>query len=866
MDPAYPIPAKPAMRVDVYSHHVRISGYEDTYKRVLYGFFRGLGHYGLKMVAPRQMARVITCTYATRTRDEREFRFHVHQLEELLRHLDANGIPKSRLHIVHHGDYVPATVNYHPNPARQPRDYQIPLIDYLVAPGRSKVLTLQTGKGKEQPLDAKIRIPGGWTTMGEVYLGQQVIAPDGKPTTIVGIYPQGKKPIYRVTFADGRSTECGAEHLWKVYYINTQPHRRWKVVNTLEMLRLISMPNPRVYVQLIESEETASVKLPIDPYLLGALLGDGGMSADFVTLSSADDFIVQEINGLLSKINHRLQHTSDYDYAVRILDREIKTETLRSRLAGMGLMGCTSDVKFIPEEYLEASTEQRWSLLQGLMDTDGTANTLETGGAISYSTVSEQLAKDVQYLVRSLGGIASITSRTTSHTHNGERKNGQLCYDVNIRVKTPSKLFRLPRKLERTNDNNQYAADLKLRVTSIELIGEKEAQCIAVDHPDHLYVTNDFIVTHNTFTFLRACAILGVRAALIIQGKYVEQWMSAVYNDYQIEKADLMVVRGSKDMRALIDIALAGELRAKFIIITSGTLNNYYREYEESDPATFPYGCFPDRLWEVLGVGVRGIDEVHQEFHRNFRADLYSHVPKTISLSATLESSDRFVERMYLVVWPPECRTEQLPFDQYIDVVALEYQFNNPNRIRYLGAKQMYSQIKLEQSILRQRDVMEHFTKMVTDLVFDQFIAVFEPGQKCLIFAATVEMCDALLKVAIRRWPDIMFGRYAASQGDEFEAMKINDVTFSTLKSAGTAIDLPNLLTVVMTDSIDSVQANQQAVGRLRPLKDWPSVNPKFVYIYAGNIPKQRMYHGRKKEKLKGRVKSHKTYITSYHI
>lgn len=517
MDSEYPVTAKPAMRVDVYSHHITVSGFEDTTKRALYGFFRGLGHYGLKKVAPRQFVRAITCTYATRTRDEREFRFHIHQLEDLLRHLDSNGFPRHVLEIVHHEMYTPATVDMMDNPERRPRDYQIPLIAYLAGPGQSKVITLQTGKGK-------------------------------------------------------------------------------------------------------------------------------------------------------------------------------------------------------------------------------------------------------------------------------------------------------------------------------------------------------------SLIFLKACAQIAQRTALVIQGKFVEQWVEGVYNDYKFKKSDLMVVRGGADMRAMIDIALAGELTAKFIIITSGTLNNYYREYEESQPSEFLYNCHPEKLWEVLGVGVRGIDEVHMEFHRNFRADLYANVPKTISLSATLESDDSFIKRMYMIVWPAECRTEQLPFDQYINVVALEYQFTNPYRIRSEGVNKMYSQIALEQSIMRQKDVLKNFLKMVTDLVFDQFLAVFEYGQRCIVFACTVEMCDALLECAVRRFPDVSFGRYAASLGDQLKSISENDVTFSTLKSAGTAIDVPNLRTVIMTDSVDSVQSNQQAVGRLRRLKDWPDISPQFVYIYAGNNVKQRMYHERKKEKLKGRVKSHKTFITNYHI
>jgi hypothetical protein len=164
------------------------------------------------------------------------------------------------------------------------------------------------------------------------------------------------------------------------------------------------------------------------------------------------------------------------------------------KLSALGLLGKSSLEKFIPNVYKQGSREQIEQLLAGLVDTDGYVN---KQGAISISTSSRQLAEDIQYIVRSIGGIAKIATKYPTYTYQGERKIGSVAYTVSIRYPTPRALSHLDRKLARIPNHYQYS-DLNLRVVSIDSIGEDEAQCIMVDHPEHLYITDDFIVTHNT--------------------------------------------------------------------------------------------------------------------------------------------------------------------------------------------------------------------------------------------------------------------------------------------------------------------------------------------------------------------------------
>lgn len=358
------------------------------------------------------------------------------------------------------------------------------------------------GSGKAQPLDASIRVPSGWANMGSMKVGTDVIAKDGTTTKVTGVFPKGQKEIFKVTFSDGRSTECCAEHLWKIYVGGKKYPIQPTVVNTLEVIRLLQSKsyNNLVWIDLIDSELNEAVDLPLDPYVLGVFLGDGSSRTKTFSICTPDDFIVNEVNKLLpegtilNKGNSAERSAPTY--------RIIKSETNKTginlftkHIGRLGLINKLSFEKFIPEIYSKGSTKQRLALVQGLLDTDGT---IDKQGTISFSSTSESLARGIQYLIRSLGGIASISLKYPYYTSHGVKIPGRLAYQVNIRYKKQSELFRLPKKKERTNDNNQYAATLKLRIKSIEPIGFKETQCISVEHPDHLYVTDDFIVTHNS--------------------------------------------------------------------------------------------------------------------------------------------------------------------------------------------------------------------------------------------------------------------------------------------------------------------------------------------------------------------------------
>lgn len=363
--------------------------------------------------------------------------------------------------------------------------------------------------GKASSLTAKVKVPGGWKLMGDMQVGDIVTAADGTPSRVLGVYPQGKRPTYRFTFQDGRSTVVDEEHLWKIHNKHWKKPGAtrsgdWRVISTKDILDYYDKhPNSevRLAVPVVEPEQSPHRNFYIDPYVLGLILGDGSISGGHhVEICKPDQFIFDETKRLMPSIDLRPRK---YKPTQSLVDKNVVpgtcTPKLISELRRLELMGLCAWEKFIPEEYMQGSPEQRWALLQGLMDTDGTS---EGKGSSNFSTTSKKMALQFQELVRSLGGICKNVERQTYYTLHGKKLPGRISYRLTPRFPEPKKMFRLPRKKERVPENYKWKDDFRLYIKDIKYVGVEETQCIMIDHPEHLYVTDDYIVTHNTI-----CAI-----------------------------------------------------------------------------------------------------------------------------------------------------------------------------------------------------------------------------------------------------------------------------------------------------------------------------------------------------------------------
>ena len=394
---------------------------------------------------------------------------------------------------------------------RHPIPMGIPGIDRLLKGGLAKgeigVILAPTGVGKEQPISEPVLTPNGWVTMGEINVGDMVIGSDGNEQYVLGVYPQGIKPIYKIEFTDGTFAHCGLEHLWSVNTLNMRtaktrgkdgkpiykPNFGYKVVKTSEMMEDIKKRGRYNYrLPVVAPVEFNEIPVSIDPYLLGLLLGDGSIGENGVRIATKDD-------ELFENIQYLDEHSSFREYTKQDL-KTIKSIYLKSnikeRLLKYNLFNRKSHDKFIPKDYLINSVKNRVELLRGLMDTDGY---VDKKGTVQFTTISEQLCKDVKELVLSLGGTARVNTKIPTFTHNGEKKQGQLAYNITMSFANDIVPFKLLRKVGRFYKRTKYVE--QKYVKSITYSHDEEAVCIKVSNPDCLYVTRDYVLTHNT-TFM----------------------------------------------------------------------------------------------------------------------------------------------------------------------------------------------------------------------------------------------------------------------------------------------------------------------------------------------------------------------------
>lgn len=374
------------------------------------------------------------------------------------------------------------------------------------------------GGGKAGPLDSLVCTPFGYRKIRDLQVGDIISsATTGGQQRIIYLHPIGEFEFYRIHFIDGTHFDCSEGHLWQLHQSRKRTKRRdvngnrmderiWTakmIYEWMERKRAGKYKGSNLIIPLCAPVQfTMSGMLghpkPIAPYILGALIGDGCITGSLacqgiVSLTTMDAEIVQRFRDNGYDMGHFQQKggTKAKDY--RIYDSE-----LANGLTQIGLAGKDSCGKFIPIQYKYGTIDERKQLMQGLMDTDGY---VDDRGHMSYSTVSKQLAEDVAFVVRSLGGIAAVKQNPAGY----KDKNGLFVqckdvYDVYIRTKFDPELVSLTRKKRRCRYGfNGGNSELGKRIVDIESLGKMAGRCITVDEPGGLYVADNFTVTHNSY-------------------------------------------------------------------------------------------------------------------------------------------------------------------------------------------------------------------------------------------------------------------------------------------------------------------------------------------------------------------------------
>ena len=359
-----------------------------------------------------------------------------------------------------------------------------------------------------------------------------------------------------------------------------------------------------------------------------------------------------------------------------------------------------------------------------------------------------------------------------------------------------------------------------------------------------------------TAVLLFAVAKLGVRTVLVIQPKYFDRWLDDVSESQGAapmlplkDGKELLVVQGSSELRSLILLAQCGELDAKLIMISATTYFQFLTGFKEFGLDDKYANTNPVDLWELLGVGLVGIDEGHENFHANFRMDLYTHTPLTVTLSATLEPDDAFIKQMYQILYPGRLRMSGGSYKKYADMLSVPYTLHPEKdrlKISWKGRRD-YSQLAFEQDLLEEKNYerFDAMLAMITHDINDYFLKQRHEKFKLLIFFDTVEMCVRVSERLADMYPDMAVGKYTAEES--YEVLKELEIIVATTKSADTGVDIPNLQMVFCFVARGSTQANLQMFGRLRELKT-DKRRPVFLYYRCLDIVQHNNYHVKRKE------------------
>lgn len=461
-------------------------------------------------------------------------------------------------------------------------------------------------------VDTKVVTPFGYRRIDDLKAGDIISGLDGGMQRVIYKVNHGMLPSYKLKFIDGSEVIASSDHPWNIRrtcYATKKRHLNngelrddWHVWTTEMIVDFLKkresgeLKNGHIVVPLCEPVKftNSQKRYGVDPYLLGVILGDGCITDNFVKYNNicitTDD---AEIVGAFKEAGydiHLRQKKNSIDYVFKAPD-------LVEILTKWKLAGHNASSKFVPRVFYYGTVEERFAILQGLMDTDGS---IDKRGHCSYTTISEQLAKDVKYLVNSLGGLATISKGETFYNKDGVRVQCSDAYNVYIRIKDSHRIFRLARKKNLSTAYNGGISEYTRRIVGYEFVGMKECCCIRVSNPNSLFMVEDFIVTHNSKTY-----------SLLLEG--LRDCQNKNFNGviFRKEKPDLRTIEEtSESVYSQYGIYNRSDNKKEWLFYSGGKLKfNYYND---------EYSEFKDRF-QGHQYAYIGVDEITQMPYNKFK-------------------------------------------------------------------------------------------------------------------------------------------------------------------------------------------------------------------------------------------------------
>lgn len=853
-------------KLDVYSHFLKFRDF-DQQTRVAFRYFLRQRLIAKQLI--KEMGKWVKKDgklYCYTSKDRSEIRFHINIIRELRTHMISFGMDIDKdFDMTYHDfkDYQISSAEIFVKPKFQMYDYQLEMLEYILADGKRKILNLMPGAGKAIPVDYPVKIPNGWTPIKDLKVGDIVSAPDGGVSKVKGVYDRGVRPLYNITFRDGRNALACEDHLWSLYNPNWSltgaESESWKVLDTKTIHALFTGPGSKywkkendVSIPLVNPRVSPdkTIDLPIHPYLLGVLLSAGTVSGNRLIVRPNTSEIFREVKKLLGNNEYHFEEVLDNQEKPMLVVRYQKSalEAPYEQLITEGV---------IPTVYHNSAMSQRYMLLKGIFDAVG-----EITGSNNIALIAgnDRLADGITFLARSVGAIAKVKKTYRTEVKVRRRPMSMYTkrhYQVKVRHPDITMFFTVKEKLEKAKLKVVKSAyPFTLPIKRIKPHGEGPVRCIEVDHPSKLYITKDYIVTHNTVVAFKAAELQKVRMCVTVLPKYKDKWVEDVhgyldFGKYGNPKKELLVIDTVDKLVKHLDVGVPDEVN--IIIMTLTTLRGYIDRYRET-PEEF---VAPEEIWKRFNIGFRVTDETHEHFHFNYMLDLFTHCPKTLYLSATLDPSGTFEDKMYRTMFPKEERMGSDLIKAYTNVKAVMYHHLNPMRWR-CQLQGHYSHVAYEANFTTGRQsefLRQQYFDLIYQYIKSDYLEIKRNGQKAIIFFSTIKMCTLFVDYLKDKLPKNDIRRYVGE--DDYEDVLQGEIVVSTIGSAGTAIDIPGLILNIMTISIDSKQANLQVFGRLRELKQWPGQYPTFVYLVGEDIGKPMDYHERKRNLLKDRARSY---------
>lgn len=717
-----------------------------------------------------------------------------------------------------HGTFVnpktPAEIELKMN--REPRSkLQEDCITKLTNPkSKSHKITieLKPGTGKAEPYSRKIPslTPNGYTLMGDLKVGDYIFDREGKPTKILHIFEQGEKDVYKITFNDGRTAYCCKEHLWDVRTSKMNGYKTVCLEDLMKDFKKISNSklknkncDPYYYkyhIPICKAVKYPHQQVPIDPWVFGCLIGNGCCREHVLTISCGTDEIPNKIADIYGFNVKRNKSNHNYRFYYKN-GKPVRTSDFFKDIPEM--IDCYSRYKKIPSIYMINDEQTRIELIKGLLDTDGNISYGNGRYNVTYTSCSINLLKDIRYILYSLGySTGSIMSDKRK-----DRYIDGFCGSLHFKLPNEDKpkFFSLSYKLNKaikasSIKKKDFFSDLLIK--NIEFSHREKCRCLTVDNPERLYLTEDFIVTHNTFIATYSISKLGLKPLIVVpttllKNQWIEEFKNLGIDDNEIAKN----IYDAPSKKICISTISAIENSLK---------NDYTGLMSVIDKSSF---------------GIKVIDEAHLHLKGILKFDALCNIKHNWYMSATLGRSDMQEDTILNNALSDADRfIGNSKYDEYQKkYVNILYQdiYYHPsdklcmNTFRY-GIKGL---------------IRSTYYRMLMDYkngepFFNNIIHMIKLAKKTMSYEGKilvlVPLIDIIEKVIYLMKKDVFFKQYTFSGvngsiplPERSKAME-SDIILSTSLSMGTGVDVSNLGAVVNFDQYSSPIINEQIFGRLR--------------------------------------------------